>query len=116
MIDVCHKSSIRNGVAFNISKCKVLLLNTKKEGLSFKLNGEDLEVADSIKYLGVTLTRNRLNTLYRKHITNLIEKANIRMNSIRHFGYHRDGFRPETSARMYKVLVRPILEYTAQVL
>ena len=31
-------------------------------------------------------------------------------------GFHSDGLRPETSTKMYKVIVRPILEYAAQVL
>ena len=31
-------------------------------------------------------------------------------------GYQRDGLRPEASIIMYKILVRPILEYAAQVL
>ena len=31
-------------------------------------------------------------------------------------GFHRDGLRPTTSIKMYKALVRPILEYAAQVL
>ena len=31
-------------------------------------------------------------------------------------GFHKDGLRPETAVRMYKILVRPILEYGAKVL
>ena len=31
-------------------------------------------------------------------------------------GYHKDGLRPETALKMYKVLVRPLLEYGAQVI
>ena len=31
-------------------------------------------------------------------------------------GFEKDGLRPETSIRMYKTIVRPILEYGAQVL
>ena len=31
-------------------------------------------------------------------------------------GFHKDGLRLETSIRMYKTLVRPILEYAAQVI
>ena len=109
-------------MTFNRTKCKVLVLNVKKEGLSFTLNGDEgelcdeIELADRIKYLGVTLSRTRLNTLYREHTKKVLDKANVRLNSIKHLGYHRDGFRPETSTRMYKILVRPILEYAAQVL
>ena len=37
------------------------------------------------------------------------------MNVIRHKGIQRDGLRPEASIRMYKIIVRPIQEYAAQV-
>ena len=94
LLDICQSWSLRNGVAYNIAKCKVLVLNTGKKGLSFKLNGVDLVLVDSIKYLGVTLSRTRLHTLYNKHITNVLEKATTRQSSIRHLGYHKDGFRP----------------------
>ena len=46
----------------------------------------------------------------------ILEKAEDRANCLRHLGFNRDGLRPETSLRMYKILVRPILEYASQVL
>ena len=46
----------------------------------------------------------------------MLEKAKKRLQCIKHYGFHRDGLRPETAIKMYKLLVRPILEYGAQVL
>ena len=45
-----------------------------------------------------------------------MEKAERRLQCIRHLGFHEDGLRIDTAIRMYKILVRPILEYCAQVL
>ena len=68
------------------------------------------------KYLGITLSTTRLTSLITKHVSHVIEKAEKRVNCIRHFGFTADGLRPQTSVEMYKILVRPILEYAAQVL
>ena len=47
---------------------------------------------------------------------NTIQKAEQRLHCISHFGFHQDGLRPETAIKLYKLLVRPILEYGSQVL
>ena len=62
------------------------------------------------------MSRCRQTSLYSKHISQIIAKAETRVNATRHMGFHSDGLRPETSIKMYKVIVRPILEYAAQVL
>ena len=45
-----------------------------------------------------------------------MEKTERRIRCIKHLGFHQDGLRPQTAIRMYKILVRPLLEYGAQVL
>ena len=54
-----------------------------------------------------------MTSLYGKHIRELLEKAEERVNAIRHKGFKSDGLRPETTVRMYKTLVRPIIEYAS---
>ena len=85
-------------------------------GHEFILSGKSLEIVTKIKYLGIIFSRSRLTTLFGKHMAKVLEKAETRVNLIRHLGFERDGLRPETSIRMYKTMVRPILEYGAQVL
>ena len=68
------------------------------------------------KYLGVVLSNTRLTSLYTQHFARVIEKAEKRVNCVRHFGFESDGLRPATCLSMYKILVRPILEYASQVL
>ena len=116
LIVICGKWAEKNGMSFNISKCKAMVLNRSKKGLSFSLSGTEIEIVEKIKYLGVIWSRSRQTSLYSRHISKMLEKAETRINAIRHMGFHSDGLRPETSVRMYKILVRPILEYAAQVL
>ena len=80
------------------------------------MRGKLLKIVKWARYLGIIISRRRLTTLYGKYIQNILEKAEARTNVIRHLGYHSDGLRPVTSVSMYKTLVRPMLEYAAQVL
>ena len=75
-----------------------------------------MEIVKSYKYLGVTICTRRLTTLYADYFTHMKQKAERRLQSIKHYGFHKDGLRPETAIKLYKLLVRPILEYGAQVL
>ena len=79
--------------------------------------GKELEIVETYKYLGILLSSvNPQNTLFREHFARIMDKAQRRIECIKHFGYHKDGLRPQTAIRMYKILVRPLLEYGAQVL
>ena len=118
LIDICVSWSKTNGMRFNAgkNKCIVLPLNIGLKGLAFNLDGVSIEIVSLTKYLGVLLSRSRLTSLYGKHLTEVLDKAEVRANVIRHKGFQSDGLRPETTIRLYKTLVRPILEYASQVL
>lgn len=116
LIDICGTWSINNEMSFNNGKCKVLVLNASKKDLSFTLLGEEVEIFQTVRYVGVMLSSCRQTSFYNTHLRQRIAKAEARVNATRHMGFHSDGLRPETSTKMYKVLVRPILEYAAQVL
>ena len=57
-----------------------------------------------------------MTSLYTDYFNKIKEKANQRLQCIKHWGFHKDGLRPETALKLYKLLIRPILEYGAQVL
>ena len=116
LIDICFLWATRNGMTFNDDKCKILTLNTKGKDLNFTLSSKTLDKVDIIKYLGVVFSNVRLTSLYTRHFKRVLEKSENRINCIRHFGFDSDGLRPVTCIKMYKVLVRPILEYAAQIL
>ena len=97
-------------------KCKVMILNLRKPTVSFHLLGEEIKFVSEYKYLGVKFSNKRQTSLITHHISTILEKADRRVNCIRHFGFQRDGLRPATSVMMYITLIRPILKYAAQVL
>ena len=82
----------------------------------FRILGQIIKAVQELKYLGILLSTKRLTNIFSRHFAKSIEKAERRLHCIRHLGYHKDGLRIETAIRMYKILVRPILEYCAQVL
>ena len=45
-----------------------------------------------------------------------LERANIKAAIIRRHGFHEDGLRLHTAVRLYKLVIRPRLEYCAQTL
>ena len=93
-----------------------MTLNSPRKDVDFKLGKTILKKITMYKYLGVVFSNKRLTSLYTHHFRRVIEKAEKRLNCIRHFGFDSDGLRPATCIAMYKVLVRPILEYASQVL
>ena len=102
-------------MTFNNSKCKVMTLNLRKPPVTFKLFGKNIDSVTEYKYLGVKLSNKRQTSLVTQQISSILE-AGRRVNCIRHYGFSSDGLRPATSIKMYKILVRPILEYAGQVL
>ena len=103
---------------FNLLKCQAMVFNRSPRTIHryFQLGNHFIEVVKEYKYLGITLSTKRLTNLYSRHFAIALEKAQRRLQCIVHMGFHADGLRIETSIRMYKLLVRPILEYCAQVL
>ena len=101
-------------MTFNTTKCKVLILNGAFNEGRFTLNEEVLDVVTTYKYLGVTLTTNYVTNLFKNHFQSILKRAKIRAAAIRCLGFSKNGFRVKTSIRLYKLLVRPILEFSAQ--
>ena len=62
------------------------------------------------------MSTKKLANLYVEHFDVILDKARKRLWQIKHIGFSRDGLRPETALKLYKLLIRPILEYGAQVL
>ena len=77
---------------------------------------EELSIVNNYKYLGIEISNKNQTSLYINHFRNTMEKAEKRLHCISHYGFHRDGLRTETAIKLYKLMVRPILEYGSQVL
>ena len=113
LLDICEKWTCANEMAFN-TKCKVLVLNGPHRDITLTLHGDNLQAVRSYKYLGVTFATGYVTNLFREHFRLTLEKARSRVATIRRFGFYKVGLSLPSSIRLYKSLVRPILEYGAQ--
>ena len=117
LINICETWANRNEMEFNVKKCKVMILNkTHNCRTLFKLYNTPLELVSTYKYLGITIDAKNLSNIFATHLGVVLDKAAVRVSTIKSFGFREDGFRLQTSVRLYKLLVRPILEYCAQAL
>ena len=116
LLDICESWAIENRMSYNTSKSCVMILNGPSTDVTLKLSNDILKIVQSYKYLGVTITAKRITNLFKTHFSLMLEKASTRAATIRRHGFHKDGLRLATAVRLYKLLVRPILEYCAQTL
>jgi hypothetical protein len=101
----------------NEIKTKVMVFNGSKlhKSNKFTYGGHDIEIVDQYKYLGVWVTDKATEKgCWAPHIKQMIAKANKRV------GEYDKLFRNKTLAipfklTVYKTMVRPILEYGAEV-
>lgn len=96
---------------FNPNKCVVLNISKKKQKICFnyRLHGQTLEVVDSAKYLGVSISE---DLSWNKHIDNITTTANKTLGFIRRNILTKKENIKEVA---YKTLVRPQLEYASSV-
>ena len=96
---------------FHPKKCVTLPVTRRKKVLQpeYHLHGHTLEVAKSVKYLGVTL-RSDLNWI--EHITTICSKANKTLGFVRR-NLNVSSRRIKEMA--YKTYVRPVLEYATTI-
>ena len=97
---------------FHPQKCTVIRINPNRRRLinsSYQIHGHTLEVVDSSKYLGVTISED-LNWI--KHIDDTVNKANKTLGFVRR--NLSDCSAPVKSAA-YTTMVRPRLKYSSTV-
>ena len=116
LLDICKSWSSKNRMSFNTDKCKVMILNGPSTSITFKLNGIILQTVETYKYLGVTLTSKYVTNLFQSHFTSILENAEVKAAIIRRHGFHEDRLRLKTAFKLYKLVIRPVLEYSAQTL
>ena len=88
-------------MAFNTSKCEVMVLNGSPETDTFTLNGDKLKIVDCYKYLGVIITSKFVTNLFRTNFSDVIDRAKIKAAIISKQGIHEDGLRISTAIKLY---------------
>ncbi|MGH7239954.1 MAG: RNA-directed DNA polymerase, partial [Candidatus Saccharimonadales bacterium] len=116
---------------FNVDKCGVMVVGERKlkqrkgnpsgKGKESKMKkrekwsiaaGEIKEV-DSYKYLGMEREKKRG---WAKYVERVVSKGRSRLYQLMMVGAHQHGLRPSTGKKLAETIVRPVLEYGAEVL
>ena len=116
LLDICSSWALKNQMTFKTSKCKVMILNETCSNVMFTLDNETLEIVPEYEYLGILITSKYVTNLFKSHFDFILKKAKTRVAAIRAYGFSKNGFRVKSSVRLYKLLIRPILEFCAQTL
>ena len=115
LINACYSHSLDHGYSFAPEKCKVMKLHVPKNTDSkIYMGAHTLEVVDSYKYLGIVFESAHQN--YKIYLDSIIQKIATRSMQLRAIGLDKDGLRATTAIKIYKTLVRPLIDYAAQVL
>ena len=98
-------------MTFHSEKCVVIQVASKRRTISadYVLHNHHLDVVDSSKYLGVTISN---NLKWDRHIDNITAKANRTLGFLKR---SLRGCRTSARARAYEAIVRPTLEYAASI-
>jgi hypothetical protein len=119
MNDVVTGYARRNRYRLNGDKSAVMAFNVDpatKEAVAsepWRLSGEVVKVKDKYKYLGVDVLTNVKD--WTPYFNRAIAKAK-RVSADLEWACRRDGgLRPRSAATLWKAIVRPVLEYTAEI-
>lgn len=100
-----------NKMSLNVNKCSVMTFSRKNNiiGYDYNINGVNLERKSEIKDLGVIF---RSDVRFNSHFIGMVNRAYKSMGFIIRNG---KSFELGTIVRLYHALVRPHLEYAAQI-
>ena len=118
MNDVASEYAFKYRFRHNGKKSAVMAFNADAQTKQrvnrevWRLSGERVAVTQEYKYLGVDVTVN-VND-WRTHVKRLIGKAQARTRDLAWMCGRDSGLRPRSAATLFKAIVRPILEYAAE--
>ena len=119
MNDVATEYARRNRYGHNGEKSAVMAFYTNSATTKqvraepWRLSGEAVKVKDQYKYLGVELLTNLAD--WSKYMARAIAKATRVSQDLQWACRRAGGLRPRAAAALWKSVVRPILEYSAEI-
>ena len=119
MNDVVTEFAFKNRCRMNGDKSAVMAFNAAPElkrrvqQHTWTLSGERVEVKTQYKYLGVDVLERTVD--WRTHVNRITAKARARSNDLLWTCRRDKGMRPRSAVTMWKALVRPIIEYAAEI-
>jgi hypothetical protein len=111
MLDVVSQCSKELRFSFNNDKSGVMIFG-KSEVRTWSLDGKDLNIVESYKYLGIMLDG---LLAWKPHKQRILAKATQTANQV--FGVLRrtDSMSARAAIQLHKALVLPVLEYGAEI-
>ena len=111
MLDVVYQNSKKYRFSFNKDKSNVMIFGKKGQKQKFQLGKSTLQVVGRYKYLGLLLDE---NFTWKAHLDKILDKARKRTRALCGIGL-REGVSARAVLRGWQVLVRPVLEYGAEI-
>lgn len=119
-VDLCADWAEARGMQFNASKCSALISRSKsRDSLSdsgplgsLVLNGGAIEFSSSTKFLGMMM--NGVGIDWKASILARQSAAFNRIRWLHSKGFNAFGWRPVQSIKVYRMFIRPMLEYGLQ--
>jgi hypothetical protein len=108
LLDICDLWSQNHGISFAPEKCLVVA----KENIQFTIGQSILPQVESAKYLGTPFSAN--GPMWNKAITDASKKAKGVIMMLMNLGLNSKMWDPSSSIKVYKLFVRPIMEYAQQ--
>ena len=119
MMAIASEFARRNRFEYNGKKSGVMIFNAKAATLkkarqtNWELFGKKVKVVDSYTYLGTITTTKEGD--WAAHVLDAIARAKRRSNDLLYMCRYDKGMRPRTALTLWQSLVRPILEYAAEI-
>ena len=114
LLNICQSWAIKNKMTFNTSKCKVMVFNSAIKQIIFTSDKTVLEIVHTYRYLGVIPSSKYVTNLFKAHFQYILQKAKRKAAAMRCHVFGTSGFRIKSSVKLYKLQVRPLLEFSAQ--
>jgi len=113
MLDVVYGYCRKDRFRFNKEKSNVMVFGKRsnKDRKKFYLGESELRIVDFYKYLGLVLDK---NFSWKEHLEKILDRARKRLKALCGHGL-REGISARALLRGWQVLVRPVVEYGAEI-
>jgi hypothetical protein len=110
-IDALQNWEITWQMSFNPDKCELIRITNKRNKIivNYYIHGQQLQIVDNAKYLGLTISK---NLSWNNRVNNITKKANCTLAFLQR-NIQNCPQRAKTQA--YNTFVRPSLEYASTV-
>jgi Reverse transcriptase (RNA-dependent DNA polymerase) len=110
LLGICEAHSITNRYRFNVSKCELIMSTTTKDAeIALMLYQSHLPVSQRFCYLGCSIDSSGIH--WKSHHARLGGRALANASLLCSAGLTGRSLGPTAALRLFKVFIRPILEY-----